>query len=141
MDGDTAPIRVRLGFLLASDGLRRAFARASIRMGALTMNGQAATMTQAAIATEIHQPLNVHRNFTPQIALNRELSVNGFADLQNLAVGELIDAPVSRDFDALADLLSEFRANAMDVLERNDSALLGRNVNACDTGHSVSPNA
>jgi hypothetical protein len=27
----------------------------------------------------------------------------------------------------------------VNILERDNGALLGRNINACDTGHSVSP--
>jgi hypothetical protein len=35
------------------------------------------TMTHATIATEIHQPLNVHRILTTQVAFYRELGYFG----------------------------------------------------------------
>jgi hypothetical protein len=105
-----------LGLFLAGDRLGRAFARARVGVGALAMNRQAATMAEAAVATEIHQPLNVHRDFTTEIAFHREFTVDGFADLQDLAVGQLIDAAICRDFHALTDLLGELRANAVNIL-------------------------
>ena len=49
--------------LLATDLTLRSLAGTSIRMGALTANGQATTMTQTAIATDLHEALNILRNF------------------------------------------------------------------------------
>jgi hypothetical protein len=50
----------------------------------------AATMTQAAVAAEVHQTLDVHRGFATQVAFDLIVAVDGFADLQNFSVGELI---------------------------------------------------
>src|SRR5690606_19613677 len=46
-------------FLLAGDGPGRALAGPGIGVGALAAHRQAAAVTQAAIAAEIHQPLDV----------------------------------------------------------------------------------
>src|SRR5580658_11031576 len=51
-------------FLLAGDGDRLAFARAGVGMSALTAHRQALAMAQSAIAAQIHEPLDVHRDFT-----------------------------------------------------------------------------
>src|ERR1700704_3249334 len=53
---------LRRGLLLAGDGLGRTLAGAGIGVGALAANRQAFAVTQPAIAAEIHQPLDVHRN-------------------------------------------------------------------------------
>src|ERR1700750_302272 len=45
-------------FLLAGDGLGRPLAGAGIGVGALAANRQALAMTQAAIATQVHQALD-----------------------------------------------------------------------------------
>src|SRR5215207_7380943 len=45
-------------------GLARTLASACIRARALTPQWQATAMTDAAIAAEVHQSLDVHRNFT-----------------------------------------------------------------------------
>src|ERR1700704_6010866 len=47
-------------FLLAGDRLGRALAGAGIGVGALAADGQVFAMAQAAIATQIHQPLDIH---------------------------------------------------------------------------------
>src|SRR5262245_11178280 len=56
-----------LGFLLAGNRARRTLARARVGMRTLAANRQAAAMTKAAVATEVHQPLDVHRNFTAKV--------------------------------------------------------------------------
>src|SRR5215471_17966126 len=55
--------------LLARDWLGRSLARASVGMGALTTNWKAAPVPQPSIATEVHQPLDVHGNLTAEVTL------------------------------------------------------------------------
>src|SRR3981081_1764658 len=56
--------------LLAGDRLGRTLARARIGVGALAAHRQSAAMTQAAIAAEVHQTLDVHAGFTTQVAFD-----------------------------------------------------------------------
>ena len=49
-------------------------------------------MTQAAIGAEIHQPLDIHRDFAAEVALDHIFAVDHFADLQHFGIGQLIDA-------------------------------------------------
>ncbi|SIT55332.1 hypothetical protein BQ8794_210025 [Mesorhizobium prunaredense] len=121
--------------LLAGDRLGRALAGARIGMRALAANRQRAAMTQAAIAAEVHEPLDVHRHFAAQIALDLVVAVDRLADLQHFRVGQLVDAALGRDADLVDDLLGEALANAVNVLKRNDDALVGRNVDAGYTSH------
>ncbi len=53
-------------------------------------------MAQTAIATQIHQPLDVHCDFTPLIALDLIFPVDQFTDTQHLVVPELVDPTVIR---------------------------------------------
>src|SRR5579863_2966410 len=76
-------------FLLAGDRLGRSFAGPGVGVGPLPANRQATAVTQPAIAAEIHQPLDVHRHFAPQIALDDVVAVDHFAQLQNLLIGQL----------------------------------------------------
>src|SRR5665213_1804961 len=55
-------------FLLAGNRLGRALTGPCIGMRALAAHRQAAAVTQAAVATEIHEPLDVHGDFAPQPA-------------------------------------------------------------------------
>src|SRR5690242_4086049 len=51
-------------FLLAGDRLGGTLAGAGIGVGALATDRQVLAVTQTAIATQVHQPLDVHRGVT-----------------------------------------------------------------------------
>src|SRR5499427_1279051 len=123
--------------LLAGDRLGRTLARARVGVGTLAAHRQAATMAQAAIAAEVHQTLDVDADLAAQVALDEIVAVDHFADLQNFLVGELADAAVQRDLHLLHDLASVSLADTMDVLKRDQHALVGRDVDAGDTGHGI----
>src|SRR4030088_2822260 len=126
-------------FLLAGDRLGRALARARVGMGALTAHRQSAAMTQAAIATEIHQTLDVHAGLAAQIAFDHIVAVDHFTDLQHFLIAELRDAAIIGNLDLFHDLGGILLADAMDVLERDQDALVGRDIYTGNTGHEVSP--
>src|SRR5262249_27398158 len=76
-------------FLLAGDWFGRTFASPGIGVGALAAHREAAPVAQAAIAAEIHQPLDIHGDFAPQIALDDIVPVDHFTQLQHFLVGKL----------------------------------------------------
>ena len=93
--------------LLAGDRLGLALAGARVGVRALAADRQALAMTQAAVAGEVHQPLDVHRGLATKIALDGMVGVDGFADLQDFLVGQILDATLRRDaqlFDKLLGL-------------------------------------
>src|SRR5436853_5782735 len=57
-------------FLLAGDCLGRPFAGARIGVRALAPDRQALPVPEAPVAAEVHQPLDVHRHFATEVALN-----------------------------------------------------------------------
>src|SRR6185437_10185102 len=122
--------------LLAGDRLGRALAGAGVGVRPLAPHRQALAVAQAAVAGQVHEPLDVHGRLAAQVALDGVVPVDRLADLQHFGVGELVDP--ARIFDAhLADDLPRLgRADAMDVLQRDDDALVSRNVDACYTGHA-----
>src|SRR5690348_16510178 len=61
--------------LLAGNRLRRTLTGAGVGVRALTANRKAAPMTQSPIAAQIHQALDVHRDLTPEIALDHVITV------------------------------------------------------------------
>jgi hypothetical protein len=72
-----------------------------------------------------------------KIAFDHVVAVDGFADLDHFGVAQLIDAALGRDASLLDDLLGELRANAVNVLKRDEDALVRRNVYASNTGHDA----
>src|SRR5215468_8901184 len=103
--------------LLAGDRLGWTFAGPRIGVGALAANRQAAPMAQTPIATEIHEPFDVHRRLAPQIAFDEIVAINHFADLQNLLVCELRHPPLIRDPHFCDNLPGLRGTNAVNVLE------------------------
>src|SRR5216684_241212 len=53
-------------------GLARTLARARVGAGALAANRQPLAVTSAAIAAQVHQPLDIHRYLAAQVALDGE---------------------------------------------------------------------
>src|SRR3954470_6421349 len=76
-------------FLLAGDRLGGALAGAGIGVGALAADRQALAVAQAAIAAQVHQPLDVHRHFAAQVAFDLIVAVDDFADLDDLGFGQI----------------------------------------------------
>jgi hypothetical protein len=96
-------------------------------------------MAKATIATKVHQTLHVHRNFATKVAFDNIFTVNGFADLEDFGVRQLVHTTLSRDSHLFTDLLGFGSANAMNVLQRDQYALVRRYVDASYPGHFVSP--
>src|ERR1700731_2645002 len=125
--------------LLAGDRLGRPLARTRVGMGALSAHRQSAAMAQAAIAAEIHQTLDVHAGLTTQITFDQIVAVDHFTNLQHFLIAQLIDPTVVGDLDLVHDLGGILLADTMDILERNQDALVGRDIHTGNTGHEVSP--
>src|SRR3984957_13756201 len=127
---------MRRSLLLAGDWLRLALAGAGVGMGALTAHRQLLAMAQAPIGAQIHQPLDVDRNFAAKITFDHIVAVDCFADLHDFGIGELGAPPLGWDVHLLDNLFGLLRPDAVDVLKRDDHALVSGNINACNASHS-----
>src|SRR3569833_2348966 len=107
-------------------------------MRALAADRKTFALTQAAIAAEVHESLDVHRHFAAQVAFDHVLTVDQFANLQNLRVGQLRHPPFHRQVEAGHDVIGDLLADAMDILQRDNDALAGRKIDARDTSHDCS---
>ncbi|VTZ59726.1 conserved hypothetical protein [Sinorhizobium medicae] len=125
--------------LLAGDRLCRTLAGAGIGVRALTAHRQAATMAKTAIAAKIHQTLDVHRGLATQVALNLIVAVDRFTDLKDFSIRQLMHTTFGRNTNLFDDFLCEFRADPVNIRQRDDDALCGRDVDASDTCHVYSP--
>src|ERR1051325_6761732 len=119
-----------------ADGLARAFAGASIGLGALSADRQAAPMPHAAIAFYTLEPLKVHADFPPQIALDDIFAVlNRMNDERELLLGQILGANGRIDFCVRQDFFRVGRPNAINVAQGDVDALVGGNFYADDTSH------
>src|SRR6516164_9881072 len=121
--------RYRLGWTLA---------RAGIGVGTLAADGQPTAMSQPTVASEIHQPLDVHGHLTSEIAFHHVVSVNDFPDLEHFLVGELGHPPRFRNSDFVHDFIGLFWPDSMDILKRDNHTLVGWYIDAGNAGHSSS---
>src|SRR5579872_321515 len=121
--------------LLAGYRLGRTLAGARVGVSALSANRQAAAVSQSPVAAQIHQTLDVHGHFAPQVAFDDVVAVDHFTQLKYFLIGELRNPPRLGDRNLFHDFLGFGIADAMDVLERDHNALVGRYVDARDTSH------
>ena len=70
-------------------------------MRALSANRQTATMTQSAVATDVHQPLDVHLDALAQVAFNFSLRFENRTDPAQLVLAQILDASVDDSLQPL----------------------------------------
>jgi hypothetical protein len=92
-------------------------------------------VANAAIAAQIHEPLDAHGHLAPQVAFDREL-LDLFAQPVHVGVGEILDLGRFLDAGSDADRLRPRTADAVNRGERDFRVLMIGNVDACNTGHS-----
>jgi hypothetical protein len=84
-------------------------------MCALTANRKTFAVPQPAVAAKIHEPFDVHRDFTPLVALDLIVSVDEFADPQHFVVGKLVDPAIVGDIQLAADFGGFAGPDAIDI--------------------------
>jgi hypothetical protein len=96
-------------------------------------------MSQAAIGSQIHEPLHVHGDFPPKVTLNLVRAINNLSDLGRFHLGELIRIEVRIKVGFIQDFLGACPTNPVDVCQRNLQALVFRQVNSSNTSHDLTP--
>ncbi len=91
-------------------------------------------MAHAAVATQIHQTFDVHRDFTTQIAFDDEFTYF-IAQLFQFAVIQIFDLFVGSYTCGVADFLCAWAANTVDGGQANNSVLMIWDINPCNTCH------
>src|ERR1035441_1684974 len=125
--------RVELHGLLA-----RALAGASVSTGALASDRQPLAVPHPAPGAQIHQPLDVHRYFAPQVALDRPFG-DLRADRRDFGVGQVLDAGGRRNARTLQDLERARSADAEDVGQPDAHMLVHRDIDAGYACHDALP--
>ncbi|KPZ27913.1 hypothetical protein ALQ50_03062 [Pseudomonas coronafaciens pv. coronafaciens] len=121
---------------LLADRLTRTFASTRVGLGTLTAYWKTPTMTQTAVAAQVHQALDFHVDFATQVTFSGEL--RHFAtQLFNLLVAQIFDFHRRVNPGGCTNFLCSGATNTIDVGQRDNSMLVIWNVNACNTGHSV----
>jgi hypothetical protein len=132
------PLSSRL-FPLADLHFSRSFAGPSVCVSALAMNRQTATVTQTAIATEVHEPLNVHGYLAAKVSFDLVRAVKHLTNLCYVHLSKLIRVHVRIEPAFFDDLAGGGSSDAVDVRQRYFHALILGKVNPCDTRHDLPP--
>src|SRR5574337_146936 len=117
-----------------------ALAGARVGAGALAAYRQAFAVAQTAIAAEVHEALDVHRDFAAQITLDREL---GDVDAQRLdfGLGQVLDLGRWLDARHLANQARAAAANTVNALQADDGVLIRRDIDAGNAGSHGIPHS
>ena len=83
-------------------------------------------MAQSAITTKVHEPLNIHGNFTTSIALDLVFVVDDVTDTPNFHFCQVISAGIEINAGLGQNLLGGGTANAIDVSESHFTSFISR---------------
>ena len=98
-----------LALLLRADLAARTLAGTRVRVRALAAHRQAAAMAKAAVAADLHEPLDVLAHLAAEVALDLEVAVDVLAQADDLLLGEVAHPRVGVDAGLPQDLLAVVR--------------------------------
>ncbi len=124
------------GGRLAGDGLAGTLAGARVGVRALAANGETLAMTEAAVAAEVHQALDVRADLVAEIAFDLEavlVRLEQIADLLDVGLGQLLHFLLRRDAGARADLERELASDSIEVRQRVRDLFVTGKINTSNT--------
>ena len=96
-------------------------------------------MTQASVATDLHEALHVLLNIATQVALDVEVLLDVVAQLDELLLGQIVGAGVGVDTGVGQNLLRGGQADAVNVGQGDLDALIARKIDTNKTCHAYNP--
>jgi hypothetical protein len=120
---------------LAGDGLARAFTRSGVRAGPLTAHRKPSTMANAPVASDVHEPLDVHADVRAKVTLDGEFGVDDFPDPVEFVLGKVLYFFIDVDIGLFEDPERRRLSDAENIRERHFASLVIWYVNSCNTGH------
>lgn len=114
-------------FLLVRNGFLRTFPSSRVGLGILTTYRQTLPVTDASVAADLLEPLDVHRHFATQITLYQLMIVlDGGGDSSDLIVSQILDAGIRVHVCLCQETVRTCTADAVDVSETDLDALFSR---------------
>src|SRR5271163_1928139 len=92
-------------------------------------------MTDAAVASEIHQPLDRLLHLAPQVALDLELPVDNIADADLLVGAQIVAVARGIDLGFGENFLRRAAADSIDIGQRDFHPLVMRQFYSGDACH------
>ena len=91
-------------------------------------------MTDAALATDVHQAFDVHLDFRAKLTFYADLR-DDLANFGDFLIGPILDALVFRDSGLGENVRGAGVSNAVDICQGNYSSLIPWDVDTGYTGH------
>jgi len=113
--------------------------RSRVRSRALTSSWHSAPVAKTAVTSDVHQALDIHSDFTPEIALDAHLFVDDLANAVDLIVSEVSYPSVGTDIGAFENSLTRMQTNSKDVWQSGLDTLIPRKIHSRNSRHVVSP--
>jgi hypothetical protein len=102
---------------------------------ALTTNGQASAVTDPPVAPDVHESLDVHRDFGAQRALDAKILFDRLAKLIGISIAQVANALLGVDASRLENPSRQGAADSEDVRQADLDLLLAREIYASNTRH------
>ena len=128
-----------LALLPSTHRAPRTAPRPRVRARALTPGRHSSPVPETAIAPDVHQALDVHCDFTTQIALDPHLLVDDLANAVDLVVCQVAHPRIRAHIRALEESLAGMEPDAKDIGQRRLNALVARKIDPCNSRHVTSP--
>jgi hypothetical protein len=119
-----------LALLLRTDLTAGTFASTRVGVRTLAADRQALAMTEAAVAADLHQALDVLPDLTAEVTFYLQVAVDELAEPHNLFFGKVADAGIGVDPGLPEDLLARGEPDSKYVGQSDLDALLAREVDA-----------
>lgn len=100
---------------------------------------QAATVTQATEAADVHEALDIGRDLATEVAFHLVVLLEFLTDLVHFVGGKIINVALPVHTGGAQDLQGRSTADAIDIGERNVHTFATRQINTCNSRHSTSP--
>src|SRR5690242_12543885 len=93
------------GLLLRPAALARPLPRARIRARPLPPRRQVAPVPQTAVAADLHQPLDVHRDLLAEVTLDATHFLDHAADLADVVFRQILHPDIGTDAGRAEDVV------------------------------------
>src|SRR5262245_56165578 len=133
--GAGAVILLLRHFLLARDGAARPLLGARVGVSPLAPHREPPAVADAAVAADIHQPLDVHRDFGAEGALHLDRPLDDLPEPGDFGVGEIPHPGVGAHARLAQKPAAGGPADAVDGGEADLGPRLAWEVHACDACH------
>ena len=99
------------------------------------MDRQATAMTDATVAADFAQALDVHSGLTAQVTFDGEVMLDCITQLSFLLLSQILNTDVGIDLSHFQNLCSACRSDTIDISQGNFNPLVTGKVNTRNTCH------